>query len=151
MSHCSYKQQLAWNFLLFRTVRTSLHLLSCKRKLSVLCVEVWRGRVQGVAGSPSMWLWCGQTSSCTLAILGSWGKVVFLATHVNRKYTLYTFFDRGFAHILGQIVSTRVKTLTITNSVALRHIKRKNASLLVDVDQEWRCAACWVTHVWKFL
>lgn len=146
MSHCSYKHQFAWSFPLFRT----LPLPSCKRKLSVLSVEVWRGRVQGVAGSPkniavSAWqdfpqsanfklkvcigLWCGHTSSCT-----------------STEKRLYSFFDSGFAHILGQIVSARVKTLS-----SVKEYQKKNASLLVDVDQEWRCAAYWVTHIWKFV
>ena len=143
--------------------KTSL-LLSCKRNLSVLCVEVWRRRVQGVAESPKisllislrvliklkmcMGLWCGHTSSCKLA--RELRQSSFFSDTRQPDVDFKLFFDSGFAHILGQIVSSRVKTLSITNSVASRHIKRKNTSLLVDVDQEWRCADCWVTHIWQF-
>ena len=47
---------------------------------------------------------------------------------------LFTFFGSGFAHILEQIVSLRVKELpTNTNLVVSRHIKREKCSILVDM------------------
>ena len=47
---------------------------------------------------------------------------------------LFTFFGSGFAHILLQIVSLRVKEPpTNTNLVVSRHIKREKCSILVDV------------------
>ena len=48
---------------------------------------------------------------------------------------LFAFSGSGFAHILEQIVSLRVKEPpTNTNLVVSRHIKRENSSLLVDVS-----------------
>ena len=53
---------------------------------------------------------------------------------VNRK--LFFFFaplSRDFEQIFGQIVSIRVKTLSNTNLVTSRHIKREKRSLPVDM------------------
>ena len=52
----------------------------------------------------------------------------FWATHVNRTCTSCTLNQ-----ILRQIVSIRVKTLSNTNLVGSRHIKREKGSLPVDV------------------
>ena len=46
---------------------------------------------------------------------------------------LFAFLDGGFSQILGQIVFVRVKTLSNTNLVALRHFKKEKASFPVDV------------------
>ena len=54
----------------------------------------------------------------------------FLATHVNRKWPFD--FD-GFAKIVSQIVSIRVKKLSNTNFMASRLVKREKALLPVDV------------------
>ena len=55
----------------------------------------------------------------------------FRATHGSG---LFAFLGRGFAQIFaGQIVSVRVKTLSNTNLVASRYIRREKASVLVDL------------------
>ena len=47
---------------------------------------------------------------------------------------LFAFFGSGFAHILEQIVSLRVKEPpTNTSLVVPRYIKREKSSLLIDV------------------
>ena len=46
---------------------------------------------------------------------------------------LFALLSRDFEQILGQIVSLRVRTLSNTNLVASRHIKREKGSLPVDV------------------
>ena len=47
---------------------------------------------------------------------------------------LFAFFGSGFAHILKQIVSLRVKEPpTNTNLVVPRHSKREKSSLLIDM------------------
>ena len=46
---------------------------------------------------------------------------------------LFALLSRNFDHIFGQIVSIRVKTLSNTNMVASRLIKREKGSLPVDV------------------
>ena len=50
-----------------------------------------------------------------------------------RALTGSVLLGRDFEQILGQIVSTRVKTLSTTNLVASRYIKREKVSLPVDV------------------
>ena len=57
-------------------------------------------------------------------------ELSFLATHVNRKWPFY--FD-GFAKIVSQIVSIRVKKLSNTNFIASRLVKREKTLLPVDV------------------
>ena len=55
---------------------------------------------------------------------------------------LFALLSRDFEQVFGQIVSTRIKTLGNTNTVASRLIKREKGSLLVDVrrsDQKRRC------------
>ena len=55
----------------------------------------------------------------------------FRATYVSG---LFAFLGLGFAQIFaGQIVSVRVKTLSNTNLVASRYIRREKASVLVDL------------------
>ena len=51
----------------------------------------------------------------------------FLATHSS--------LGSGFAQIIGQILSIRIKILSKTNSVAPRHRKRQKALLPVDMRQ----------------
>ena len=46
---------------------------------------------------------------------------------------LFALLSNDFEQIFGQIVSIRVKTLSHTNSVALRHIKREKGQLPVAV------------------
>ena len=46
---------------------------------------------------------------------------------------LFALYGREFEQIFGQIVSIRVKTLSNTNLVASRYIKREKASFPVDV------------------
>ena len=59
----------------------------------------------------------------------------FWTTHVNLKWT-FCMLGSGFAQVFRQIVSTRVKTLSHTNLVALiRHMKMKEAS------QRFMCVA----------
>ena len=57
----------------------------------------------------------------------------FWATHVNRKWPFFSFFDGGFAQIFSQIASITVKKLRNTNFISSRHVKRENTSLPVDV------------------
>ena len=58
--------------------------------------------------------------------------------HKSSGRRLFAFWGSGFAHIWGQNVSTRVKTLSNTNVVVLNHVlKGKNASFLLKcVAQE---------------
>ena len=46
---------------------------------------------------------------------------------------LFTFLGSGFAQIFGQMVVIMVKKLSNTNLVTSKHIKRKKASLIVNV------------------
>ena len=46
---------------------------------------------------------------------------------------LFALFSRDFEHIFGQIFFIRIQTLSTTNLVASRHIKREKSSLRVDV------------------
>ena len=46
---------------------------------------------------------------------------------------LFALSSRNFEHIIGQIVSIRVKKLSNTNLLVLRDIKREKGSLLVEV------------------
>ena len=48
---------------------------------------------------------------------------------------LFALLSRDFEQTFGQIVSKRVKTLSKTNLVTLRHTKREKCSLPVDVRQ----------------
>jgi len=53
--------------------------------------------------------------------------------HTSTGSELFAFLSSGFPQIFEQIVLVRVKTLSITNLVALRHFKKAKASLPVDV------------------
>ena len=46
---------------------------------------------------------------------------------------LFALLSCDFEQIFGQLVSKRVKTLSHTNLVVLRHIKREKGSLSVDM------------------
>ena len=46
---------------------------------------------------------------------------------------VFALFSRDFEQILGHTVSLRIKTLSNTNSMASKHIKREKGSLPVDV------------------
>ena len=46
---------------------------------------------------------------------------------------LFALLSRDFEHVFGQIVSTRIKPLGNTNTVASRLIKSEKGSLPVDV------------------
>ena len=46
---------------------------------------------------------------------------------------LFALFSRDFEQIFGQIFFIRIQTLSTTNLVASRHIKREKSSLRVDV------------------
>ena len=59
-------------------------------------------------------------------------------TYVNRK-GLFALFSRDFEQILGQIVSLSEKTLSNTNLVVRRNIKKKKAYFwLTSVAQKSR-------------
>ena len=55
------------------------------------------------------------------------------ARDVNRKLFFFAPLSRDFEQSFGQIVSIRVKTLSNTNLVASRHIKKEKRSLPVDM------------------
>ena len=52
---------------------------------------------------------------------------------------LFALFGRYFEQILGQILSIRVKTLSHTDFVASRYVKRGKGSLPVDVRRTKTC------------
>ena len=68
--------------------------------------------------------------SC-LRILVSLSKDVF-ERRTSTGRGLFAFLSSGLAHILRQIVSIRVRTLSNSNLVVPSHIKRNRASLPVD-------------------
>ena len=53
--------------------------------------------------------------------------------HTSTGSGVFSFLDRGFAQMFGQIVSIIVKTLRNTNLGASRCFKMKKTSLPVDV------------------
>ena len=53
-------------------------------------------------------------------------------TYVNQKWTFFSLFSLDFEQIFWQILSITVKTLSNTNLVASRHIKREKGSLPFD-------------------
>lgn len=60
-----------------------------------------------------------------------------LSSHVFERSTstgsgLIALLSRGFEYVFGQIVPLRVRTLSSTNLVALRHIIKEKGSLSVD-------------------
>ena len=61
-----------------------------------------------------------------------------LSSDVSERRTstgngLFALLDHDFEQMFGQIVSVRVKTLSGTDLVASRHLKREKGSLPVDV------------------
>ena len=52
---------------------------------------------------------------------------------------LFALFGRYFEQILGQILSIRVKTVSHTDFVASRYVKRGKGSLPVDVRRTKTC------------
>ena len=66
-----------------------------------------------------------------MPVIGSLSNNVF--DRISTGSGLFTLFGRDFKQILGQIVSIRVKTLSKTNLVTSRHIKREKGWLPVDV------------------
>ena len=61
-----------------------------------------------------------------------------LSSDVSERRTstgngLFALLDHDFEQMFGQIVSVRVKTLSDTDLVASRHLKREKGSLPVDV------------------
>ena len=67
-----------------------------------------------------------------LGELGSLSNNIF-EQRMSTGNGLFTLFGSDFEQILGQIASLRVKTLSNTNLVASRHIKRDKGSPPVDV------------------
>ena len=72
--------------------------------------------------------------------IASWdclGKIIFTQFPVQRRNSPgpgpFSFMGRGLASIFGQIVSVRIKKLSIINLVASSHITNEKASLPVDV------------------
>ena len=73
-----------------------------------------------------------QAMHISFGLLGSLSNDVFERRTSNRS-GLFAIVGRDVDQIYGQIISMREKTLTDTNLVASRHIKRKNATCPVDV------------------
>ena len=71
------------------------------------------------------------------AKVATWTKVGFSSDVFERRTStgseVFALFSRDFEQILGHTVSLRIKTLSNTNSIASKHIKREKGSLLVDV------------------
>ena len=67
-------------------------------------------------------------------LLGSLSNDVF-EQHTSTGSGLFALLSRYFERILGQIVSIRVRTLSHTNLVASRRIKREKGSLSVEVQR----------------
>ena len=68
----------------------------------------------------------------TLQLLGSLSNGVF-EQRTSTGSGLFASFGSGLVETLGLIVFIREKTLSNTNLLASRHIKREKASLPVDV------------------
>ena len=72
-------------------------------------------------------------------IISIWNNDVF-ERRTSTGSGLFALLSRDFEQIWGQIVSLRVKTLSNTNLVVPRHIKKKKAYFwLTSVAQERRC------------
>ena len=71
------------------------------------------------------------------AKVATWTIVSFISDVFERRTStgsgVFALFGRDFEQILGHMVSLRIKTLSNTNLVASKHIKREKGSLLVDV------------------
>ena len=83
---------------------------------------------------------------CLNSLIVSLGR--FLATHVNRKWSCFSFFDYGFAQSCGKIVSITVKTLRNSSLVTSRSFKVKKIALLIGVRCSKRlCLSFLLTHI----
>ena len=67
-----------------------------------------------------------------LGRIGGLSRDVF-ERHTSTGSGLFALLSRDFDHIFGQIVSIRIKTLSNTNTVASRLVKREKGSFPVDV------------------
>ena len=72
------------------------------------------------------------TSLSSKPTLGSLSRDVF-ERRTSTGSGRFELLSRDFEQIFGQIVSIRITTLSNTNTVASRHIKRERGSLPVDV------------------
>ena len=68
----------------------------------------------------------------TQSAIGSLSRDVF-ERRTSIRNGRFALLSRDFEQIFGQIVSIRIKTLSNTNTVASRLIKREKGSLPVDV------------------
>ena len=81
--------------------------------------------VQNVAACSTVWP--RATGRLLRHLLGSLSND-FFERHTSNGCGLFGLLVRDFEQIIGQIVSIRVKTLSNTNLVACRHIKRKRVT-----------------------
>ena len=81
----------------------------------------------------------GRWINSIFRIIFTWNNDVF-ERRTSTGSGLFALLSRDFEQIWGQIVSLRVKTLSNTNLVVPRHIKKKKAYFwLTSVAQERRC------------
>ena len=73
-----------------------------------------------------------QAMYISFGLLGSLSKDVF-EQQMSTGSGLFAILGSNVDQIFRQIISMREKTLTNTNLVSSRHMKRKNATLPVDV------------------
>ena len=59
--------------------------------------------------------------------------MILIEWRTSTESKLFSLLSHDFEQIFGQIVSVRVKTLSNTDLVASRHLKREKGSLPVDV------------------
>ena len=64
----------------------------------------------------------------------------------HAKFWKLCFVCSSFAQIFGQVVSIRVKTLSNTNLVPSRHIRREETLLPIDVRQKAIFNNCFIIH-----
>ena len=86
--------------------------------------------VQNVSACSTVWP--RPTGRLLRQLLGSLSKD-FFERRMSNGSGLFELLGRDFEQIIGHIVSIRVKTLSNTNLVAYRHIKREKGSFLVNV------------------
>ena len=119
---------------------TSL-LAPCLQKISFTMVLPWIATHISPhrLGDMLMLLWVPNVFNICLFVICFivWVGLKFLNDVLERRTStgswLFALLGRDFEQIIGQIVSIRVKTLSNTNLVAWRHIKREKSSLPVDV------------------
>ena len=81
----------------------------------------------------------GRWMNSIFRIIFTWNNDAF-ERRTSTGSGLFALLSRDFEQIWGQIVSLRVKTLSNTNLVVPRHIKKKKAYFwLTSVAQERRC------------